>query len=379
MQKPDPLNIYKEHLALLDDQLSNLLKKKNRLAWLRFSSLLAAGIALWQLWPMNWILALIVSIFLIALFLFFVTRDINNRESIENTKRLADINKEEINILHHHFTNRPDGQSFLPEHHDYANDLDLFGRASLYQYINRTHSGQGNKLFADWLLYPAQTDLLLQRQEAAKELSSTIFSLQQLRSHGIANPITIASEQKVIKWLQKENRLRTSIAWRSVRFIVPAAAITLLLLYIFSVISSSLFYPLLLLFFGIAFGITKNLMPDYAVLNKIVPELETLFQSIRWIETFTAKTRLIQTLQENLRTGSAKRIGFDPAIKKNTGTPGLQVQSTCACPAEYFLPLGSSTAICPGKMEIRKRNNSCPMVSCTCRNGVACHACYCLF
>ena len=99
MQNPDPLKIYKEHLALLDDQLKNLLRKKNRLAWLRFFSLMAAGIALWQLWPLNWILALIVSVFLIALFLFFVTRDINNRESIENTKRLTDINEEEIDIL----------------------------------------------------------------------------------------------------------------------------------------------------------------------------------------------------------------------------------------------------------------------------------------
>jgi len=316
MQNPDPLKIYKEHLALLDDKMANLLRKKNRLAWLRFFSLVAAGLAPWQLWSLNWMLALIVSVLLIALFLFFVARDVNNRESIENTKRLAAINEEEINILVHHFTNRPDGQSFQPEHHDYANDLDLFGRASLYQYINRTHSEQGNKLFADWLSGPAQTDLIKRRQEAAKELSATIFSLQQFRSYSIANPVTLASEKKVIRWLQQENKLRASIAWRSIRFIFPAAAITTLLLYMFSVISSSLFYPLLLLFFGIAFGITKNIMPAYALLNKIVPELETLFQSIRWIETCKAKTGLIQALQENLRTGTQNASGSILQLKK---------------------------------------------------------------
>ena len=316
MQNPDPLKIYKEHLALLDDKMANLLRKKNRLAWLRFFSLVAAGLAPWQLWSMNWILALIVSVLLIALFLFFVTRDINNRESIENTKRLTAINEEEINILVYHFTNRPDGLSLQPEHHDYANDLDLFGKASLYQYINRTHSEQGNKLFAGWLLQPAQTDLVIKRQEAAKELSSTIFSLHQFRSYSIANPTTIASEKKVIKWLQQQNKLRASIVWRSIRFIFPAVAITMLLLYMFSVISSSLFYPLLLLFFGIVFGITKYIMPDYALLNKIVPELETLFQSIRWIETFKAKTESIQTLQEKLRTGNQNASGAILQLKK---------------------------------------------------------------
>jgi hypothetical protein len=316
MQNSGPLNIYKEHLALLDNKTRNLLKKKDRLAWLRFFSLAAAVMAPWQLWPLNWILALIVSILFIAFFIFFVTRDINNRESIENTKRLVEINEDEINILDHHFTNRPDGQSFQPEHHDYANDLDLFGKASLYQYINRTHSEQGNKLFADWLLGPSQTHLIKGRQEAAKELSSTIFSLQQLRSYSIANPVTIASEKKVIKWLQQQNKLRASIVWRSIRFIIPAAALTMLLLYMFSVISSSLFYPLLLLFFGITFGVTKHLMPDYALLNKIVPELETLFQSMRWIETYKAKTGLIQTLQENLRTGTQNASGSILQLKK---------------------------------------------------------------
>src|SRR5262245_44472557 len=131
MQYSDPLRIYEQHVASLDDQLKNLLRKKNTLAWLRFFSLVAAGIALWQLWSISWILALIVSILLVALFLFFVTRDINNRESIENTQRLTEINKEEIDILDHRYTNRPDGHSFQPEHHDYANDLDLFGKASL--------------------------------------------------------------------------------------------------------------------------------------------------------------------------------------------------------------------------------------------------------
>ena len=301
---------------MLNDELSDLLRKKNWLAWLRFLSIMAAGLAPWQLWSFNWIFALITSLLLIALFLFFVTRDINNRESIENTKRLADINEEEINILVHHFTNRPDGQSFQPEHHDYANDLDLFGKASLYQYINRTHSAQGNKLFADWLLRPAQTELIKKRQEAAQELSSTIFSLQQFRSYSIANPITIASEENVMKWLHQQNKFRRMALWKLLRLILPVAATAVLFLYLFSVISASLFYPLLFLFFATAFSITKYIMPDYALLNRIVPEIETLFQSIRWIETFQAKTELIQNLQKNLESGSQKASTAILELKK---------------------------------------------------------------
>jgi len=316
MQQSDPLRIYEQHMVSLDDQLKSLLRKKNRLAWLRFFSLVTAGISLWQLWSLNWILALVVTILLIALFLFFVTRDINNREEIENTKRLVEINEEEINILQHYFINRPDGQSFQPGHHDYANDLDLFGKASLYQYVNRTHSEQGNKLFSDWLLHPAQTELIKKRQEAAKELSSTIFLLQQFRSYGIANAVTIGAEKNVVKWLQRENRFRLNVLWKLMRFVFPVASIATLLLFIFSIIPSSAFYPLLLLFLAIAFGITKAIMPDYALLNKIVPELETLFQSIAWIEAFKTKTELIQALQKSLKTGTQKASTSILQLKK---------------------------------------------------------------
>ena len=299
-----------------------MLRKKNRLAWLRFFSLVGAGIALWQLWSLNWIVALIVSILLVALFLRVVIMDINNRESIENTRRLIEINKEEIEILNHHFTNRPDGKIFQPEHHDYANDLDLFGKASLYQYINRTNSEQGNKLFADWLMHAAQTDLIQKRQEAAKELSGNIFSLQQFRSYSIANPITVNSEKNVLKWLHQENLpgrragVRLNALWKLMRFLFPAVSITTLSLYIFSVIPSSVFYPLFLLFLAVAFSISKYIMPDYALLNKIVPELETLFQSLRWVEKLEAKAGLVRSLKENLEKGSQKASASILQLKK---------------------------------------------------------------
>ncbi len=316
MQYTDPAQTYKERLESLNNLLKKFLQQKNRLAWLRFFSLAAVGTVLWQLWPLGWMFALSGFILLTALFLFFVVHDINNKENIENTKRLAEINREEINILDHDFTNRQGGEFLKPEHHDYANDLDLFGKASLYQYINRTHSEQGNKMLAEWLLHPAQPTMIIKRQEAAKELAGNIFSLQQFRAYGKANPFTISSEKKVIKWLQEENKFLINPVWKTICIIFPAVATGVLLLYLFSVISSSIFYPLLLLFFVIAFSITKYIMPHYVLLNKIVPELETLYQSIRWIENLEPRTELVQTLKENMQAGSHKASASIRQLKK---------------------------------------------------------------
>jgi len=316
MQYPDPVQSYQQRLESLNIQLEKLLKQKKWLGWSRFFSFAGAGIVLWQLWPVGWMFAFTGSSLFAALFIFFVLCDINNKEKIENIKRLKEINEEELHIFNHHFIHRPTGQSFQSEHHAYSNDLDLFGKASLFQYINRTHSEQGAQLLAEWMLQAAEPAIITKRQEAARELAGNIFSLQDFRAHGKSNPLTIDSEQKVMKWVRQENRFSTKPAWKMIRFIFPAVAIGVFVLYLFSVISSSLFYPLLLLFFAIAFSISKYVMPHYVLLNKIVPELDTLYQGVTWIENLETKAELLQSLKENMNAGSEKTSGSIRQLKK---------------------------------------------------------------
>ena len=53
-----------------------------------------------------------------------------------------------VTINYYHFD---DGIEHIPKEHPYANDLDIFGRASLFQYINRTTSEPGSKKLAEFL------------------------------------------------------------------------------------------------------------------------------------------------------------------------------------------------------------------------------------
>src|SRR5262249_22614995 len=154
-----------------------------------------------------------------------------------------------------------------PENHDYATDLDLFGKASLFQYINRTFSEQGSRLLAEWMLYPASWDDIRKRQHAAREMSLQIFSLQQFRAYGMANPPTISAENQVTAWLHQRDRFVNNLFWKLVRFIVPLLALTNLILYVLSLIPSAVFYPLVLAFAAIAFGITKSIVRDFQMLD----------------------------------------------------------------------------------------------------------------
>lgn len=309
----NPLEAYRHQLAALDIKLALLQKRKSVFGWLRFVTLIAAFIALWKLWPLGLIVAIPVFSILTGLFLFILSKDLNNNLTIENSVRLRKINETEIEILNHHFTHLPDGSNYKPETHEYANDLDIFGRASLYQYINRTNSEQGNKMFADWLLHQALPGMILQRQETVKELTPETGWRQQLQSCGIATKITIATQQRIEKWLEQPVSFSGKLLWNILKYLLPAISFSFLTLHLINILDASIFYPLILLMLAVSFAISKLIIPDYLQLNRIAPELESLSGSISLIEKKEFKTDLIKQLQAKYKTGL---VASSESIKK---------------------------------------------------------------
>lgn len=294
-----PEKIYQENVTRLTDELQQWNRRKNWLAWARLLSFLSAFIAAWLLWPIGLALVIPVFIALIAVFVFFITKDLSNNDAIRNTTQLIAINKQELQVLAHSFTHLPDGIQLKPAEHPYANDLDIFGRASLYQYLNRTTSEQGQQVFANWLLRSAGTVSIQQRQEAAKELAQQTNWRQQLRVFGLEKQVTQKTATNIAGWLKEENRFINAAHWKVLRIVLPLISFTVLGLHLGGIIPAGPFYSLMLLFLAGSFAITKLIWPAYTRLNRITSELDVLSQSIRWIETATFKSPLLVELQKS--------------------------------------------------------------------------------
>lgn len=333
----NPLEAYRHQLAALDIKLALLQKRKSVFGWLRFVTLIAAFIALWKLWPLGLIVALPVFSILTGLFLFILSKDLNNNLTIENSVRLRKINETEIEILNHHFTHLPDGSNYKPETHEYANDLDIFGRASLYQYINRTNSEQGNKMFADWLLHQALPGMILQRQETVKELTPETGWRQQLQSCGIATKITIATQQRIEKWLEQPVSFSGKLLWNILKYLLPAISFSFLTLHLINILDASIFYPLMLLMLAVSFAISKLIISDYLQLNRIAPELESLSESISLIEKKEFKTDLIKKLQAKYKTGLVTSSESIKKLKKVLDLLDIRLNPLVFIPLNTFL------------------------------------------
>lgn len=293
-----PEKIYTENIARLTSELQQLNRRKSLLAWMRLLSFLAAFIIAWLLWSQGLPVALTAFVLLIGIFIWFVNNDLTNNDSIRNTNQLIALNKQELLVLAHSFTHLPDGLALKPAEHPYANDMDIFGRASLYQYANNTTSEQGQQLFADWLLHAADPHTIRQRQEAAKELALQTDWRQQLRVYGLENKVTQKTENNIAAWLKEENKFLPAPHWKLLRFILPLISFVVLGLHLADIIPAGPFYSLMLLFLALSLSITRKISPAYARLNRITAELDSLSQSIRWIEKTEFKSPLLVELKK---------------------------------------------------------------------------------
>ncbi len=88
-------------------------------------------------------------------------------------------------------------------HHAYAIDLDLFGRASLFQWLGPAATARGSTTLAAWLLEPAERDVVRARQTAVGELAPMDDWREQLAAHGeLARDARLAEVDAFLAWAE---------------------------------------------------------------------------------------------------------------------------------------------------------------------------------
>jgi hypothetical protein len=73
------------------------------------------------------------------------------------------------------------GERFRDDSHVYANDLDLFGRGSLFELLSLARTGAGESTLAGWLTSAADAAEIRERQAAVEELTPALDLREQLR------------------------------------------------------------------------------------------------------------------------------------------------------------------------------------------------------
>ena len=292
VKQTTPAEIYQQQVEVCTNKLKHLKRKRSQLGWLRLIIVLGIILSIYYLFFNSSALVWLAVFAGIAVFLYVVSIDTDNNEKISDIERLHAINSEELSILDGNYYNREDGLSFLPHEHPYAGDIDLFGSASIYQYINRCTSEQSKKLLASLLLNPSEKDIIIQQQEAAKSLAPHYKWRQQLQSVGMTKPLTFATERKITSWLIMSTPFKQKF-WQFLPLIFTVVTVSSLASYLLNWINSSVFTLLIFIFFLIAKYASSKVQQTYMALSNIEPEVNTIQQQLKQIETIPAASSLL--------------------------------------------------------------------------------------
>ena len=147
---------------------------------------------------------LIVCICLTFLPLFILVK-IHNRFFIrkEWLETQARIIQEELQALSGDYSSFEDGKEYVNPEHPYSFDLDIFGRRSLFQSINRTCTFFGKDRLAKWLQnHLHEKTSIEKRQEMVREISEHTLFREQFRVAGLVHHGQSSDAEKIQAWSQ---------------------------------------------------------------------------------------------------------------------------------------------------------------------------------
>lgn len=198
----NPENHYTERLSLTEGQLQQVKKQIFRISMLRLALFIAGIAGLYFFF--NQTTLLIICICLTFLPLFILVK-IHNRFFIrkEWLETQARIIQEELQALSGDYSSFEDGKKYVNPEHPYSFDLDIFGRRSLFQSINRTCTFFGKNRLAKWLQnHLHEKTSIEKRQEMVREISEHTLFREQFRVAGLVHHGQSSDGEKIQAWSQ---------------------------------------------------------------------------------------------------------------------------------------------------------------------------------
>lgn len=151
-----------------------------------------------------WVLAALAFVALIV----FAGWESKLTHQIAVTNARADVAKGQVARLDRDWDNIPAFDMVAPaEISQVSADLDLFGRASLYQLLCRAHTPRGQELLRDWISFGARPEVVQQRNAAAKALAPMRDFREELDLRGRLLGISQTGPAAFVEWAEGERWL----------------------------------------------------------------------------------------------------------------------------------------------------------------------------
>jgi hypothetical protein len=289
---------YKEEKDKLEIELKAVKNKLANLSILRLIVFLGTSFGIYFLFDTLRIVGVIGAVGVIV-FGILLIKYLDAKESKILLITKIKINETEIRVLEGDFSFLKTGEEFIDPTHVYSNDIDLFGRGSFFQYINRTSTKQGAKELAKTI---TKNHILSidKKQELLKELSQKVAWRQHFSA--LASLVTTRySTKEILDFIQNYSAVFSTIVSK-LPTVFSLVSIVLIALVSFAIIP----FSILILWVFIGLGITalffKKTQEIYVRADKAKATFKQYYLLLQEIENRKFSSAKLQEKQQIIQS-----------------------------------------------------------------------------
>ncbi|MDR2915484.1 MAG: DNA mismatch repair protein MutS [Tannerella sp.] len=204
--------------------LQSLKKRIHQTGTLRLIVIVGMFATLWLCRTCNFpVLAAIAVGFLIPFLILIVYHTKLHAKRIYE-ECIIGLCSNELNALDYDFSAFDGEAEQIDAQHPFSLDLDIFGKKSLFQSMNRTVTSIGKIQLADWLKKPlTDKQQIIARQEAVKELRTKTIFRHDFHATGKERPNNNRDIRQLNELSARMTHFHESLCWKILIWLIPAA------------------------------------------------------------------------------------------------------------------------------------------------------------
>lgn len=301
---------YAEQFAQAKQAIVTATKKFRLWVLLRLLIFLTATLGIYLVWG-DWRMVLSVFVVGIIVFLTAVSRFQDARMALNKAKKWSELVHAEQLAMDGNFSAFSDGEEFKDTAHAYAHDMDLFGKNSIFQFLNRTFSLKGKAQLAQ--LLKGHSSSTTEINEMILALSENMDWCLKFRVNGEVNDWgeSLNADLEQLKKFEFKNPKAVEISRFLLTFLGISAFVALTLDLIDGMIFSMIFFVNLLL----VGSFLKNTNLAVAVIGKFEGKVNFLMNQMELIQKLETKNPILLKFIENLDKEKGALLALKELLK----------------------------------------------------------------
>ena len=300
----EPENWYSQRLEATESELIDINKRIRFVSILRiilFTTCIVTIIGLWEKELSSILLAAACSFIPFILLVKVHNKLFNRKLWLEAQEAII---KRELKGLKNDYSDFDEGKEFINPGHHYSYDLDVFGRKSLFQAINRTCTQIGKETLAHWLQQHLRDRKSIEaRQSAIQNLCDKKEFREAFAVTGWINADNTNSndEKDIREWAKKGNALSKAKWAKLLMWGVPSINLILFLAGLLEFIPFTWFGTLFFCFIILSFSVVQRatvLQEEFSIKLKA---LNSYAKLIDLIEKEEWTSEVLKELTESLK------------------------------------------------------------------------------